>query len=105
MIKAYSRVLCMAVPLATLAACTDDPPSAAATATIENKLPVDGCSYPVTIDGVQYAPDAASLSLIQDHHIGASATANVHYRLTGNTGHIECGRTQPELPEISLTFD
>src|SRR5688572_330368 len=37
-----------------------------ATATIEDKLPVDGCSFPVTIDEVRYAPDEASLQLVHE---------------------------------------
>jgi hypothetical protein len=75
-----------------------------ATATIANMLPVDGCSYPVTIDGVDYAPDESSLDDIRDLvPAGGTITAQIQYRLTGETGVVECGfGTSRELPEISL---
>jgi hypothetical protein len=78
--------------------------SRTATATIANMLPVDGCSYPVTINGVEYAPDVASLEDIRDLVPGGSTiTAQIQYRLTGETGVVECGfGTSRELPEISL---
>lgn len=79
-------------------------PSAKATATIANQLPVDGCSFPVTIDGVDYAPNDASLEVIRDLVPGGSAiTARISYRLTGHTGEIECGfGTTLQVPEISV---
>jgi hypothetical protein len=75
-----------------------------ATATIANMLPVDGCSYPVTVDGVDYAPDEASRDDIRDLvPAGGTITAQIQYRLTGETGLVECGfGTTRELPEISL---
>jgi len=73
-------------------------------ATITNQLPVDGCSYPVTIQGVDYAPDAASIAAISDRVVaGGSLRALIDYRLTGNTGQVECGfGTSRTLPEISF---
>lgn len=73
-------------------------------ATITNQLPVDGCSYPVTIRGVEYAPDAASIAAISDRvTAGGSLRVLINYRLTGNTGQVECGfGTSRTLPEISF---
>ncbi len=78
--------------------------SAKATATIANMLPVDGCSFPVTIDGVDYAPNDASLDVIRDLvPAGSAITARISYRLTGNTGEIECGFGASRLArEISV---
>jgi hypothetical protein len=75
-----------------------------AVATITNQLPVDGCSYPVTIHGVDYAPDAASIAAISDRVIaGGSLRVLIKYRLTDNTGQVECGfGTSRTLPEISF---
>src|SRR3954462_7267103 len=75
-----------------------------AVATITNQLPVDGCSYPVTIKGVDYAPDAASIAAIRDRVIaGGSLRVLIDYRLTANTGQVECGfGTSRTLPEISF---
>jgi hypothetical protein len=75
-----------------------------ANAIISNGLPVDGCSYPVTIDGVQYAPDPESLAAVQDRvPAGGELRVRIRYRLTGQTGVVECGfGTSQELPEISF---
>jgi hypothetical protein len=75
-----------------------------ASATITNMLPADGCSYPVTIDGIDYAPDASSRAEIQDLvPAGGTITVRIQYRLTGRTGQVECGfGTSQELPEISF---
>ena len=75
-----------------------------ATATIANLLPVDGCSYPVTIDGVEYAPAEASVDQLADLvPAGGTITAQIQYRLTGETGLVACGfGTSRELPEIAL---
>jgi hypothetical protein len=79
-------------------------PSDVVIATIANQLPVDGCSFPVTIDGVTYAPNDASLEVIRDLVPGGSTiTARVSYRLTGATGQIRCGfGTTLEAPLISV---
>ena len=76
------------------------------TATIANQLPVDGCSYPVTINDVDYAPDAASRDLIIARGITSSlSTVTIKYRLTGRTGQVECGFLRhSDLPEISFVF-
>jgi hypothetical protein len=75
-----------------------------ATATIANMLPADGCSFPVTIDGVDYAPNDASLEVIRDFVPGGSTiTAHVSYRLTGATGEIRCGfGSTLQAPMISV---
>jgi hypothetical protein len=75
-----------------------------AIATMENMLPADGCSYPVTIDGVQYAPDARSKAVAQELvPAGGSITARISYRLTGRVGQVECGFGNTlQLPEISF---
>ena len=82
----------------------DAAPRQVAIATITNGLPVDGCSYPVTIGDTDYAPDSASLDDIQDLvPAGGSIRAVIRYRLTGRVGIVECGfGTSRELPEISF---
>ena len=79
--------------------------SGQAIATISNGLPVDGCSYPVTINGVQYAPDPESIAAIDDQvPAGGELRVRIRYHLTGETGVVECGfGTSRELPEISFT--
>ena len=75
-----------------------------ANATISNMLPVDGCSYPVSIGGREFAPDAASQDAIDELvPAGGTMDARISYHLTGATGHVECGfGTSMELPEISF---
>lgn len=78
--------------------------SVKATATIANLLPADGCSYPVTIDGTDYAPNDGSSDQVHDLvPPGETITARISYRLTGGTATVTCGfgRTL-ELPEIAL---
>lgn len=59
------------------------PTSRTALASIENGLPYDGCSFPVTIDGTEYAPSASSKALVEAFASKAGVTrANVTYRLT-----------------------
>lgn len=78
--------------------------TATAIATMENGLPADGCSYPVTIDGVQYAPDARSEAVARELVPGGgSITVRIRYRLTGQVGEVQCGfGTSVQLPEISF---
>jgi hypothetical protein len=101
----------LVVPACLLGACTSESsPSelTSATATIENSLTVDGCSYPVTVDGVDYAPDAQSLANIRARNLPYHETQIfIQYRLTGRTGRVECGNDAGfvELPEISFVFD
>ena len=82
----------------------DSTAARSAVATIANMLPVDGCSYPVTINGVDYAPDARSLAAIQDLvPAGGTITVRIRYRLTGRTAEVECGfGASQDLPEISF---
>jgi hypothetical protein len=110
-IKRSHKLLSLVIPaalLGTTAAAAPTEESAVrrrtATATIANMLPVDGCSYPVTIHGVEYAPDEASRDDLSDLvPAGGTITARIQYRLTGDTGVVECGfGTSRELPEISL---
>ena len=79
-------------------------PLTTATATIENQLPIDGCSYPVTIDRVRYAPDAYSLAAIIARELPRVATVVIRYRPTGNTGFVRCDAIKRELPEIAFLF-
>lgn len=67
-------------------------------------LPVDGCSYPVTMRGVSYAPDAASLEAVRELvPAGGSIRVVITYTLTGNTASVECGFGSTRfLPEISF---
>jgi len=78
--------------------------SAKATATIANLLPADGCSYPVTINGTDYAPNDGSLEVAHDHvPPGQTITARISYRLTGGTATVACGFDRTvELPEIAF---
>ena len=78
----------------------------AATATILNQLPVDGCSYVVRINEVDYAPDAASRALIIARELPSVATVSIKYRVTGRTGQVDCGNAtgHADLPEIALVF-
>lgn len=107
------RLLLVVLMGAHAGACVDqqDPTSVqdftlrtSATATIANMLPVDGCSYPVTIGEVDYAPDARSLAAIRDLVPGGGTLqVRIKYRLTGRTGQVECGfGTSRELPEIAF---
>lgn len=75
-----------------------------AIATISNLLAADGCSYPVTIRGVDYAPDASSeQALAAQVPAGQTVTARVNFQLTGGTGEVICGfGTTRQLPEISV---
>jgi hypothetical protein len=78
--------------------------SAKTTATIANLLPADGCSYPVTINGTDYAPNDGSLDAAHDLvPPGQTITARISYRLTGGTATVACGfNRRVELPEISF---
>lgn len=77
-----------------------------ATATIENTLPADGCSYVVEIDGIEFAPDAATLAAIRERNLPfGTTTVEVEYTVTGDTATVECGfNTNRELPEVALVF-
>lgn len=77
---------------------------AVATATIANMLPVDGCSYPVTINGTDYAPDDESRAAIEELvPAGGTITVRISYRLTGGTGQVACGfGATRQLREISF---
>jgi hypothetical protein len=78
--------------------------SLVATATIENNLAADGCTYLVTIDDVEYAPDAASFIDLKDNHVRNRETVKVSYRSTGRIGEAECGfGSIAHRPEIHLT--
>ncbi|HEX7837560.1 MAG TPA: hypothetical protein VF469_08865 [Kofleriaceae bacterium] len=98
----------LVVPMSVLGACAhapaNPPHDTSAIAVISNMLPVDGCSYPVTIDGVDYAPDARSLAAIDDRvPAGGELRVRIEYRLTGRTGQVECGfGTSRQLPEITF---
>jgi hypothetical protein len=76
---------------------------AKATATIANLLPANGCSYPVTINGRDYAPNDGSLDVIHDLvPPGQAITARISYRLTGHTATVRCGFGRAEVPEIAF---
>jgi hypothetical protein len=73
-------------------------------ATIENGLPSDGCSYPVTVAGVTYAPSPSSVALITALAPASGHTpVTLEYRLTGGTAQVECGwGSHQTLPEIDV---
>ncbi|MDP3232047.1 MAG: hypothetical protein Q8S33_36890 [Myxococcales bacterium] len=71
---------------------------------IHNELPFDGCSYPIELNGVRYAPSAASAGLVESFatRVGANE-ATIDYELTGASGLVKCGwgGTQ-SLPEVDV---
>lgn len=79
-----------------------------ATAIVENGLPYDGCSYPITIADKTFAPSPASVGLVE----GAIATkvgkrsVTLTYRITGSMGTVPCGwnskQTFPEIEVVSI---
>lgn len=74
-------------------------------ATITNGLPYDGCSYPVEVNGVRYAPTAASKGLVETYASQRTGTMSVtvDYLLPGTMGQVECGWGGKELlPEIDV---
>jgi hypothetical protein len=112
MITKLLKPLTLVVPLTIAAAGIDQQTSAqpseanqkATVATIANMLPVDGCSYPVTIKNHEYAPDTQSVETFHDLvPAGGTLTAEVEYTLTGQIGVVECGfGATRQLPEISV---
>lgn len=73
------------------------------TAVIQHNLPADGCSYPVTVAGVEYAPDAASLPGIRERTPIGTTTVQIEFHITGNVARVECGfGTFRDLPEASV---
>lgn len=71
---------------------------------IHNELPFDGCSYPIELNGVRYAPSAASSGLVESFatRVGANE-ATIDYELTGASGTVKCGRAGTQsLPEIDV---
>ncbi len=74
-------------------------------AVITNGLPYDGCSYPVEVNGVRYAPTAASKGLVETYASQRTGTMSVtiDYLLPGTMGQVECGWGGTEqLPEIDV---
>jgi hypothetical protein len=106
------RLLSLIVPLALAGACAAEADTSVdqsearadrVAATITNMLAADGCSYPVTIDGVDYAPDAESVEAMRSRVPFGQWQAVVTYSLTGQTGEVQCGfGTTVQLPEISV---
>jgi hypothetical protein len=71
---------------------------------IHHGLPFDGCSYPVELQSVRYAPSVASSGIVESFatRVGENK-ASIDYELTGATGTVACGRgTMQSLPEISV---
>lgn len=108
------KLLSLAIPLTIVGAGVDQQESVAqqsaardqvrvAIATIANMLPVDGCSYPVTIGNRDFAPDAATTEVMKDLvPAGGTITAEISYTLTHAIGEVQCGfGTTKQLPEIS----
>jgi hypothetical protein len=78
------------------------------TASIENGTPYDGCSYPLTINGVKYAASPATRDLVAKFATAiGTTTANITYRITGGTASVECGwgsgQLLPEIQVLSLS--
>jgi hypothetical protein len=99
------RILMIATACIVAGGCADDEPVLIrATATIENKLPVDGCSFVVRIDDTEYAPDADGRAAIIARGSPFEAVVEIKYRLTGKTGQIDCEPGKIDRPEISFVF-
>jgi hypothetical protein len=89
---------------------TSAPTSTTATKTddgfIVDGLAGDGCSYPVVLGDVAYAPSQASLASIKRFlkNKKPGDSARVTYQLTGKQGTIQCGwGTSARGPEIEIT--
>lgn len=85
------------------------PATHSATASIENGLPFDGCSYPITLGEQRYAPSPATKGLVQGAITKIGTTrVSISYRVTGATAVVECGwggsMTLPEIEVLSLTL-
>lgn len=83
------------------------PTSLTGTASIENGLPYDGCSYPITIGAQTYAASPATRALVAAGIKKLGATrVSLTYRLTGGTASVECGwgstQTFPEIEVLAL---
>jgi len=99
------RILMIATACIVAGSCTDDEPGLiTATATIENKLPVDGCSFVVRIDDTEYAPDADARAVIIARGSPFEEVVEIKYRLTGKTGQVDCELGKSDRPEISFVF-
>jgi hypothetical protein len=87
-----------AVPLTATTAQSAD-------ATIENGLPYDGCSYPVTINGIDYAPSAKSRDAVIAFVGGTGhVPARVEFKPTGGSAEVTCGWNNTRtLPEIDIS--
>jgi hypothetical protein len=74
-------------------------------ATLHNDLPVDGCTWLVTLASGDHAPDAASVERIRAFTRDAfgATPARVTYRLPGTQGTVECGwGNHPTFPTIEI---
>lgn len=74
-------------------------------AAIENGLAYDGCSYPIAIGSMTYAPSAASKALVESvaGKKSGETKARITYRVTGVMGSVTCGwGTTQQLPEIEV---
>jgi hypothetical protein len=88
----------------------DDPeplsadPYLEAEADLENGLAYDGCTWLVTIAGLDTAPSVGSRAVIEAYTTNIGTTkARIRYRLTGSAGSVECGwNTSRTLPEIEI---
>jgi hypothetical protein len=103
-----------AMPITLASASTSAPACDGATclrtasATVENGLAYDGCSFPITIGPVMYAPSAASKgrveALVTDF---GKLNVSLTYRVTGQQTQVTCGwnstQTLPEIEVVSIT--
>lgn len=91
----------------TLLPVVKKPGALSGVASIENGLPYDGCSYPITINGTQYAASPATRSLVESIATRSGVTrATISYRVTGGTSTISCEigtRAFPEIEVLALT--
>ena len=81
-------------------------PLISATATVKNNIDADGCSYTLTIDQLDYAPDSDSIGELDAHEVHHGEIIAIKYYLTRHTARVPCGfASHRDLPEISFVFD
>jgi FlaG/FlaF family flagellin (archaellin) len=90
--------------------CTGPGCSMTTTATVENGLAYDGCSFPITIGNVQYAPSAATKARVETLMQADFGKKHISltYRVTGLQAEVTCGwnstRALPEIEVLSGTL-
>jgi hypothetical protein len=70
---------------------------------VENDLPADGCSFPITIDQQQYAPSAPTAARVEAIAKVGRTDVTLNWRATGAMATVTCGwNSTMTLPEIEV---